>query len=224
AEPVRELSTDALASTEAGKAAAKATYDVFLRSFQRQQLFVLLIGVGMAVGGSLSLDRRIIAAVRSRVGGPAPTTEDPGQVGWVTENVRQLRIGGLGIAALLLIAWPDPSTRFVITLLVLTGLYLIALTAASSDADWAVSVRSRAADLWERYMRVPEEAGDGEGDSSFMGLLASRAPWFRTLGVVLGVAFLIFLPSLTFGTFVLIISLEFLYLAAIDMIVNRAST
>ena len=73
-------------------------------------------------------------------------------------------------------------------------------------------------------MRVPEEAGDGEGDSSFMGLLASRAPWFRTLGVVLGVAFLIFLPSLTFGTFVLIISLEFLYLAAIDMIVNRAST
>ena len=30
--------------------------------------------------------------------------EDPGQVGWVTENAQQLRIGGLGIAALLLIA------------------------------------------------------------------------------------------------------------------------
>jgi hypothetical protein len=220
--PLRELSTDAIASTEAGKEAAKATYDVFLRSFQKQQLVVLLIGVGMAVVGSLSLDRRLIGAVRSRLG-DTPATEDPGQVSWVIENAKQLRIGGLGIAAILLIAWPDPSTRFVITLLVLTGLYLIALTAASSDADWAVSVRSRASDLWERYMRVPEEAGDGAGDSSFMDLLASRAPWFRTLGVVLGVAFLIFLPSLTFGTFVLIISLEFLYLAAIDMMVNRAS-
>ncbi|MCI0814792.1 MAG: hypothetical protein J4N71_06945, partial [Chloroflexi bacterium] len=101
--PLRELSTDAIASTEAGKAAAKATYDVFLRSFQRQQLFVLLIGVGMAVVGSLSLDRRVIAAVRSRFGDAAPATEDPGQVGWVTENARQLRIGGLGIAAILLI-------------------------------------------------------------------------------------------------------------------------
>ena len=220
--PLRELSTDAIASTEAGNAAAKAIYDVFLRSFQRQQLFLVVVGVGMAVVGSFSLDRRLIAAFRSRLG-DAPAIQEPGQVGWVTENAKQLRIAGLGIAAILLIAWPDPSTRFVITLLVLTGLYLIALTAASSDDAWAVSVRSRAADLWERYMRVPEGGVDEAGDSSFMGLLASRAPWFRTLGVVLGVALLIFLPSLTFGTFVLIISLEFLYLAAIDMFVNHAS-
>ena len=42
--PLRELSTDAIASTEAGRAAAKATYDVFLHNFQLQQLVVLLIG------------------------------------------------------------------------------------------------------------------------------------------------------------------------------------
>ena len=225
AQPVREISTDAIASTEAGRAAAKATYDVFLRSFQRQQLFVLLIGVGMAVGASLSVDRRIIAVVRSRYGGTTPATEDPGQVGWVTENAQQLRIGGLGIAALLLIAWPDPSTRFVITLLVLTGLYLISLTAASSDAQWAVSLRSRAADLWDRFMRVPAEEGDGvPAGSSLSGRVARGAPWFRFVGVLFGAALLIFLPSLTFGTFVLVVSLELLYLAAIKMIVDRASS
>ncbi|MCH7617282.1 MAG: hypothetical protein J4N36_06750 [Chloroflexi bacterium] len=223
--PLRELSTDAIASTEAGKAAAKATYDVFLRSFQRQQLFVLLIGVGLAVVGSLSLDRRVIAAVRSRFGDAAPETEDPGQVGWVTENARQLRIGGLGIAAILLIAWPDPSTRAVITLLVLTAAYLATLTAASSDAQWAVSARSRASDLWDRFMRVPAAEGDGApAGSSLSGWVGREAPWFRLIGIVLGAAVLIFLPSLSFGTFVLVVSLELLYLAAIDMIVNRAST
>ncbi len=44
------------------------------------------------------------------------------------------------------------------------------------------------------------------------------------IGIVLGAALLIFLPSLTFGTFVLVVSLELLYLAAIEMIVNRASS
>ena len=222
--PLRELSTDAIASTEAGQAAAKATYDVFLHSFQLQQLVVLLIGVGLAVGGSLSLDRRIIGAVRSRFGDTPPATDDPGQVGWVTENARQLRIGGLGIAALLLIAWPDPSTRAVITLLVLTAAYLATLTAASSDAQWAVSARSRTADLWDRFMRVPAGEGDGApGGSSLWGWVAREAPWFRLIGIVLGAVVLIFLPSLSFGTFVLVVSLELLYLAAIEMLVNRAS-
>jgi hypothetical protein len=222
--PLKELSTDVIASTDAGKAAAKATYDVFLKSFQQQQLVVLLIGVGMAVVGSLSLDRRVIAAVRSRFGDAPPATEDPGQVGWITENARQLRIGGLGIAALLLIAWPDPSTRFVITLLVFAAAYLVFLTAASSDDEWAVSARSRAADLWDRFMRVPAGEGDGAPAGSSLSIWVAReAPWFRLIGIVLGAAVLIFLPSLSFGTFVLVVSLELLYLAAIEMLVNRAS-
>ncbi len=224
AEPVREVTTDAIATTASGNAAAKATYDIFVRSFQRQQAFVLLIGVGMAAGGSLAADRRLTAAVRSRFRRTAPTIEDTGQVGWVGERVHALRVGGLGISALLLIAWTDPSTRFVVTVLVLTATYLALLTAASSDAQWAVSVRSRAARLWDRYMRVP---GEGEGTPagpSLVGWVARRAPWFRVFGVALGATLLIVLPSLTFGTFVLVVSLEFLYLAAIDMIVNRASS
>ncbi len=225
AEPVRELTTDAISTTEAGNDAAKATYDIFVRSFQRQQAFVLLIGVGMAAGGSLAADRRLIAAVRSRVRRTAPEIEDAGLVDWIGERVQALRIGGLGIGALLLIAWPDPSTRFAITVLVLTATYLALLTAASSDAQWAISARSRAADLWGRFMRVPAGVDEGRpAGPRLVGWVARHAPGFRVFGVVLGVTLLIVLPSLTFGTFVLVVSLELLYLAAIDMIVNRASS
>ena len=109
-------------------------------------------------------------------------------------------------------------------MLVLAAAYLVLLTAASSDAQWAVSARSRADDLWDRFMRVPAGEGDGvPAGSSASGWVAREAPWFRLIGIVLGAAFLIFLPSLSFGTFVLVVSLELLYLAAIEMLVNRSS-
>ncbi len=224
AQPLKEVTTDAISTTASGNAAAKATYDVFVRSFQRQEAFVMLIGVGMAAGGSLAGDPRLVTAVRSRFRRTAPATEDTGQVPWIRERVHALRIGGLGISALLLIAWTDPSTRFVVTVLVLTVMYLAVLTAATSDAQWAVSIRSGAAGLWDRYFRVQTGAGNGtQARPSLVGWVARRASWFRVFGIVLGAALLIVLPSLTFGTFVVVIALELLYLAAIDMIVNRAS-
>ncbi len=61
------------------------------------------------------------------------------------------------------------------------------------------------------------------GKRTLPGWVAARAAWFRVIGIVLGAALLIVLPSLTFGTFILVVALELLYLAAIDMIVNRAS-
>jgi hypothetical protein len=73
-------------------------------------------------------------------------------------------------------------------------------------------------------MRVPAAEGDGApAGSSLSGWVAREAPWFRLIGIVLGAAVLIFLPSLSFGTFVLVVSLELLYLAAIEMLVNRVS-
>jgi len=224
AEPAKEATTSAIATTASSKAAATATYDIFVRSFHRQEAFVILIGVGMAVSGSLAGDPRLVAAVRSRFRHTAHAIDDTRQVTWIRERVHALRVGGLGISALLLIAWTDPSPRFVVTMLVLTATYLAVLTAASSDAQWAVSVRSRAAGLWDRYMRV--HMRDREGTAARASLadwVALRASWFRVFGVVLGATLLIVLPSLTFGTFVLVVALELLYLAAIDMIVNRAS-
>ncbi len=73
-------------------------------------------------------------------------------------------------------------------------------------------------------MRVPAGEGDGAAaGSSLSGRVARGAPWFRLIGIVLGAVLLIFLPSLSFGAFVLVVSLELLYLAAIEMLVNRAS-
>ncbi|MEE8537714.1 MAG: hypothetical protein V3S71_06860 [Acidobacteriota bacterium] len=57
-----------------------------------------------------------------------------------------------------------------------------------------------------------------------VGWVARRASWFRVFGIALGATLLTVLPSLTFGTFVVVVALELLYLAAIDMIVNRASS
>ena len=224
AEPLKEVATDAIATTASGNTAAKATYDVFLRSFQRQEAFVILIGVGMAVSGSVAADRHIAAAMRSWFRRPAPAVEEAGFLEWTRERVQALRVGGLGVAALLLITWTDPSTRFVVTVLVLTVAYMAALAAATSDAEWAVSIRSGAAGLRDRYFRVHRaDSGGALAGPWLVGWIAARASWFRGIGIVLGAALLIVLPSLTFGTFVLVVALELLYLAAIDMIVNRAS-
>ena len=184
----------------------------------------MLIGVGMAAGGSVAADRHIAAAMRSRFRRTAPAIEDTEQGSWIRERVQALRVAGLGVAALLLITWTDPSTRFVVTVLVLTAAYMTALAAATGDAEWAVSIRSGAAGLRDRYFRVQKETAKGtSARPSIVGWVAARASWFRLLGVALGVTLLVVLPSLTFGTFVLVVALELLYLAAIDMIVNRAS-
>jgi hypothetical protein len=224
AEPLKEVTADAIATTASGNAAAKATYDIFVRSFQRQEAFVMLIGVGMAAGGSVAADRHIAAAMRSWFRRPAPAAEEAGFLEWTRERVQALRVAGLGVAALLLITWTDPSTRFVITVLVLTVAYMAALAAATGDAEWAVSIRSGAAGLRDRYLRVHRaDAGGAPAGPWLVGWIAARASWFRGIGIVLGVALLIVLPSLTFGTFVLVVTLELLYLAAIDTVVNRVS-
>ncbi len=56
-----------------------------------------------------------------------------------------------------------------------------------------------------------------------VGWVARRASWFRVFGIALGAILLIVLPSLTFGTFFLVVALDLLYLAAIDVVVNSAS-
>ncbi len=56
-----------------------------------------------------------------------------------------------------------------------------------------------------------------------VGWVARRGSWFRVFGIALGATLLIVLHSLTFGRFVLVVALELLYLAPVDMFVNRAS-
>jgi hypothetical protein len=225
AQPLKEALTDAIAEPE-GNAAARVTYDVLVDSFKRQELFVILIGIGLVAGGTLAGDPYLTAGIRSRLRRTAPGTAEPFSLTtWIRKRTLGLRVGGLGLAALFLIAWPDPSTRLILTVMVVAALYLATLAVAASDAAWAVSARSWLAQLGEHYLPVPEApAADGATRGrSPLHWVAARAPWFRGIGIVLGVVLLVAWPSLTFGTVVVVIALELLYLAAIDMIVSRVA-
>jgi hypothetical protein len=223
AQPLREVAVDGLSATESGRIAAKATYDTLVRNFLRQQVIVMLIGVGMVAGGSLAMDTGLPKAIRSTFRGQ----DDDKQVnlaGWIRERAWALRIAGLGLGGLLLITWPDPSSRMIVTVFVLLALYLAVLTIVTSDAAWAAWMRSQGGELWDRYFRVDEATvASPPGKRTLPGWVAARAAWFRVIGIAIGIIFLAAWPSVTFGLVVVIVALEFLYLAAIDMIVNRAS-
>ncbi len=219
AQPLREVAVDGLSATESGRTAAKVTYDTLVRNFLRQQVIVMLIGVGMVAGGSLAMDTGLPKAIRSAYRGQADDLAE-----WIRERAWALRIAGLGLGGLLLITWPDPSSRMIVTVFVLLALYLAVLTIVTSDAAWAVGMRSRGGELWERYFRVDEATVAGPtGKRTLPGWVAARAAWFRVIGIATGIIFLAAWPSVTFGLVVVIVALEFLYLAAIDMIVNRES-
>jgi len=219
AQPLREVAVDGLSATESGRIAAKVTYDTLVRNFLRQQVIVMLIGVGMVAGGSLAMDTGLPKAIRSAYRGQADDLAE-----WIRERAWALRIAGLGLGGLLLITWPDPSSRMIVTVFVLLALYLAALAIVTSDAAWAVWMRSRGGELWERFFRVDEATvASPPGKRTLPGWVAARAAWFRVIGIAIGIIFLAAWPSVTFGLVVVIVALEFLYLAAIDMIVNRAS-
>ena len=169
------------------------------------------------------MDTGLPKAIRSTFRGQ----DDDKQVnlaGWIRERAWALRIAGLGLGGLLLITWPDPSSRMIVTVFVLLALYLAVLTIVTSDAAWAVWMRSRGGELWDRYFRVDEATvASPPGKRTLPGWVAARASWFRVIGIAIGIIFLAAWPSVTFGLVVVIVALEFLYLAAIDMIVNRAS-
>jgi hypothetical protein len=224
AQPLREALTDAMAEPE-GNAAAKATYDVLVDSFKRQEVFVILIGVGLVVGGTLAGESELTRAVRSTFRRRETGLAEIGLGGWIRKRALPLRIGGLALGGLFLIGWPDPSTRLIVTVLVLAALYLAALAVAASDAGWAVATRSWAGQLWERYFRVPEApaADRPTGGRSPLRWVAARAPWFRAIGIAVGVLLLVAWPSLTFGTVVVVVALELLYLAAIDVLISHAA-
>ena len=169
------------------------------------------------------MDTGLPKAIRSTFRGQ----DDDKQVnlaGWIRERAWALRIAGLGLGGLLLITWPDPSSRMIVTVFVLLALYLAVLTIVTSDAAWAVWMRSQGGELWDRYFRVDEATvASPPGKRTLPGWVAARAAWFRVIGIAIGIIFLAAWPSVTFGLVVVIVALEFLYLAAIDMIVNRAS-
>ena len=225
AEPLKEITVDALSTSTSGRDAALVAYDTIVNAFLRQQAIIMFIGVGLAVGASLQVDTVFSGVVRSLRGKTDETGagDQTSILDWISERTVALRISGLGLAGLFLVTWPDLSTRLIVTVVVLVALYLLALTIATSDAGWAVSTRGRIADVWERYFRV-DQTSPAETRPGVSGWITARAHWFRIIGILAGIVFLITWPSVTFGLVVIVFALELIYLAAIDFVGNRGTS
>jgi hypothetical protein len=196
-----------------------------VKAFLRQQAIFMFLGVGLAVGASLQVDTVFLRVVRPLRGKTAETAagDQTSILDWISERTVALRISGLGLAGLFLVTWPDLSTRLIVTVVVLVALYLLALTITTSDADWAVSARGRIADVWKRYFRV-DRTSPAESQPGVSGWITARAHWFRVIGILAGIVFLIAWPSVTFGLVVIVFALELIYLAAIDFVGNRGTS
>jgi hypothetical protein len=203
--PVKELATTWPPRPE-GQEAAKQVYDILLDNFRGQQLLVFVIGLGMVLGGAATGDRRLVQAVRS--GLTRREGVDPG--GLVKERAGALRLAGLVVAGAILILWPDPSSRVVLTVGIVLALYLGWIWLVASDSDAATSARKRVADGLGGSQDVPIQQG------GFAGWVARNAGVLRFLGIVVAAALLLFVWDLSTGGFVLIAAGILLYLGGIE--------
>jgi len=203
--PVKELATT-WPSTPQGQDAAEQIYDIVLNSFQRQELFVFMLGLGMVVVGSVAGDRRVVQAARS-----AARREDADAGGLVRERAGFLRLGGLAIAGVILIVWPEPTERTVITVGALLALYLGVIWLLASESEWATRARERLADGLGGSQDVPVQRRTG-----LAGWVAVHAGLLRLLGIVVGACLVLFVWDLSLNGFVLIAAAVLLYLAAIE--------
>jgi hypothetical protein len=198
--PVKTLALEAVGTGSTD--AAEALFDILVRNFQIQQLFVILIGVAMFIGGWAVQDREWTGSVSARVRG---REDAPGFQALARRRLVPLRAFGLALGALVLLFWPDPSTGFVIGVLVVMALYLLALELLSSDAQWAVAGRSH----FGRLFGSPESAGDG--------WVANHIGWLRAAGVIVILISLGFLiADFSLRGLIAIVALGLLYFAGLE--------
>lgn len=215
---LKDAFVDSVAEPD-GKSAAAATYDILVDSFKRQELFVILIGVGLMGGGLLAGESRLARSLRATLRSRDRVPQDADLAAWVRERALTLRIAGLIAGGVFLVAWPEPSTRLTITVLAIVALYLALVSVASSDAGWATWARSRFGDFWDRYFRAPVAAPAADG--SRLGWLAARAAYLRAVGLLVGAVLLIALPNVPWSTVLVVLAIEMLYFAAIDFLINH---
>lgn len=213
-----QIAADALAQKPEGEEAIKATYNVVVDSFKRQQMFVVLIGVAMAGGGWVAGESALMRAVRSRMGaGPGERFDFRG---WVGDHLFGLRAAGMVGGALLFITWPDPGVRFTLTVFALVALYLLLLALIVSESQWAVKARAYAAEFNDRYLRTPPSVESGGLPANWV---ARRAAAIRIALITLGVAFLILLPDVRFSTVAVVVVVELLLFAGVDALASRTN-
>jgi hypothetical protein len=212
------FAADLIAQTPEGEEALKAIYDVIVRSFKQQQMFIILAGVLLAVGGWIFGDSKMAAGLRGRLRREEnPEPGGQGFQGWAREHAIGLRAAGLVFGALLLVIWPELNARVALTVFGLVAVYLGGLALLTSDADWAVSARSKMDELSDKHLAQ----ATGVQGGGISGWIATHAGSLRIAVVVLAVAFLLLWPTVKLSTVVVVVALALLLLAGIDTLVNR---
>jgi hypothetical protein len=206
AAPVKELATT-WPATDEGKQAAKNVYDILLDDFQRQQAFVVLIGLGLVLGASVAGDRRVLETLRAA----ATRKEEADAGGLIRERAGALRLVGLIVAGVILIGWPEPGLRTVIGVGVLLALYLGVIWLLASDSGWATRAREGLAETLGSPQDAPAERRTG-----FVGWVGTHAGLLRLVGVLVGAALVLFVWDVSLGGLVLIAAAVLIYLAVIE--------
>jgi hypothetical protein len=210
--PVKELAT-MWPATDEGKQAAENVYDILLDDFQRQQAFIVVLGVGLVVVASAAGDRRVIEAARAVV----TRREGADAGGLIRERAGALRLAGLFVAGVILIVWPEPGLRTVIAVGVLLALYLGGIWLIASDSDWATRSRERLSESMVASGDLPAQRRTG-----FVGWLAVHAGLLRLVGLLVGAALVLFVWDVTLGGLVLIAAAVLIYLALIEWALTEA--
>lgn len=215
--PLKNLATSWPATTQA-QAAARSSYEVLLRSFQFQNVLLIVFGGLLAGTASMAGDQHLIRLLArvTRRDSYAGTKESLDLLSWTREHVFALRTAGFGVVALTLLVWPNLSIRFVVEILVLLGLFLLALEIATGEADWAAEARLRLGNAFA------QPGSKGREASSLAHWVDRRRSLLRILGIVVGIVIILVWPSLTSRLFITVIGLELLFLAVIEGVATHS--
>lgn len=173
---------------------------------------LMLIGVGFlfALAAFLAGDSRIATAVRDSMRGKGHASAGS----FAQEFAVPLRVAGIAGVILLMLIWPDPTTRVQISLLILLAAYLAVLWVFTGGSPWAVALHDRAETFRTQYFSPPTAAE--------AGWVARRANWLRVVGVVAAIVAIVFVPTLNTVTFISIVLMFLAWIAGIEWLTGRS--
>lgn len=177
----------------------------------RVQSFILIgVGAVLAVGAFLAGGSRVATATRNALRGQSGAT--PGS--FAQEFATPLRVSGILGVIILLLAWPDPTERVQISLLVLLAVYLAVLWIFTDSSPWAVALHDKAETFRTQYFAAPSSA-----DANWV---AHRANWLRFVGIIAAVGAIVFVPTFNMVTFISIVLMFLAWIAAVEWLAGRA--
>jgi hypothetical protein len=181
------------------------------RPYRGQSAFLLVVGAVILAGLLITGGSKLAVAARRKAQGKeeAGSLEDA-----LRDTATTLRVTGIAVAVVLLVAWPGASQRTQLTIIGLLVVYLIGVWVAVSDAGLAKRMREPISGFWSSHIAKTQ----GEG------WFAPMAPWLRVVGIVAAILAMLSIPGLTLAGAIAIVVATLVYLAVVDMAASRFAT